>query len=214
MSTKKIAVTAMAGRGIPVRGNDIDTDRVIPARFMKCVTFDGLGAYAFYDVRFGADGQKLNHPFDDPRFAGGTILVVNKNFGCGSSREHAPQALQKYGVTAIIGESFAEIFAGNCCAMGIPAVKAASANVEALQALIEMAPASQVTIDLVKGVITAVPPGPLAGSKEGMSFALDMPQAFRNSLVDGSWDSTGTLLENDKLISATAQRLPYVTNYA
>ena len=216
MAEIRIAVTLIEDRGIPVRGNDIDTDRIIPARFMKCVTFDGLGAYAFYDVRFEADGRPKDHPCNESDYAGAGLLVVHKHFGCGSSREHAPQALQKFGVRAIIGESFAEIFAGNCTAMGIPAVRAASANVEALQALIEMDPGTQLSIDLVNGRITACPSGAaLDGSRAGcMSFALDMPQAFRNSLVDGSWDSTGVLAENDALISATAARLPYVTGYA
>jgi 3-isopropylmalate/(R)-2-methylmalate dehydratase small subunit len=182
---------------------------------MKCVTFDGLGAWAFHDARFGPDGASRGHPFDDPRFAGAGILVVNKNFGCGSSREHAPQALQKAGIRAIIGESFAEIFAGNCTAMGIPAVRAGADNVEALQALLELAPETMVTIDLVKGRITALPGQAVRrGARDGLSFALDMAPAFRNSLVDGSWDSTGVLLENRELTGATARRLPYMTGFA
>src|SRR5690606_14986619 len=115
-------IVKVQGRGVYVPGDDIDTDRIIPARFMKCVTFDGLGAYAFYDARFDEQGNSKGHPLDDPRFRGATILLSNSNFGCGSSREHAPQALSKFGIRAIIAESFAEIFFGNATTLGMPCV--------------------------------------------------------------------------------------------
>lgn len=204
MAETRIKYCTVAGRGVPVRGNDIDTDRIIPARFMKCVTFDGLGAYAFHDARFDAQGAGKGHPFDDQRFGGAGILLVNQNFGCGSSREHAPQALQKAGIKAIIGESFAEIFAGNCTAMGIPAVRVDQASIEALQALVEHEPATEITIDLMEKTVTA---GPL-------QVDCDLPEAFRRSLVAGTWDSTGVMLENDAAIWAIAARLPYMAGYA
>jgi len=201
MAEKRIQYTQIGGKAVPVRGNDIDTDRIIPARFMKCVTFDGLGAYAFYDVRFGEDGKALSHPFNDERFAGHEVLLVNRNFGCGSSREHAPQALQKWGIKSVIGESFAEIFAGNCTAMGIPAVKVDSASMEQLQALAETAPETVITIDLVHSTVKA----------GHLNIPCTMPEAYRKSLVQGSWDSTGVLLENLAAIQESAKRLPYTS---
>ncbi len=204
MAETRIKFTSLTGRGLPLRGNDIDTDRIIPARFMKCVTFDDLGQYAFYDARFDGAGQSRGHAYDDPRFKGGEILVVNQNFGCGSSREHAPQALQKSGIKAIIGESFAEIFAGNCTAIGIPAVRAAQENIEALQTLLEQQPDTPVSIDLIKSVIRA---------GDRLSFPLAIAEAFRKALVAGTWDSTAVLLENDAAIARTAARLPYMKGY-
>jgi 3-isopropylmalate dehydratase small subunit len=122
MSLEK--VRKINGRSVYVPGNDIDTDRIIPARFMKCVTFDGLGEYLFYDVRKDSDGNDKDHPLNETRFSGASVLISNANFGCGSSREHAPQALYRYGFRAVIAESFAEIFFGNCCALGMPCVAA------------------------------------------------------------------------------------------
>ena len=131
-------IGSVAGRAVVVSGDDIDTDRIIPARFLKCVTFDGLGAQAFADDR---SERKGHHPFDLPHFQGASILVVNRNFGCGSSREHAPQALMRWGIRAVVGESFAEIFYGNCLALGIPCFTASHGQVLALQAAIEADPA-------------------------------------------------------------------------
>ncbi len=142
MSSK---VKSVFGRGIPLVGNDIDTDRIIPARFLRCVTFDGLGAHAFEDDRAALNGE---HAFDQPQYQGANILVVNRNFGCGSSREHAPQALAKWGITAVVGESFAEIFLGNCVAMGVPCVTADTTTVKQLQEMIAANPQVSVTVNL------------------------------------------------------------------
>lgn len=203
MADKRISYKTLSGTGIPVTGSDIDTDRIIPARFMKCVTFEGLGAYAFYDVRFNEDGSKKNHPFNSPAYEGASVLVVNRNFGCGSSREHAPQALQKFGIKAIIGESFAEIFAGNCTAMGIPAMTVSTKASEEIQGIITSNPKVEITLDLEKKQITLA----------GKSFDAVMPEAYRQSLVQGTWDSTGVLLENAQKIKATAANLPYVSGF-
>ena len=143
------------GKALPIVGNDIDTDRIIPARYMKSVTFSGLGAFAFYDERFDHDKEPRIHPMNAEKHHGASILVVNKNFGCGSSREHAPQALRDYGIRAIIGESFAEIFAGNCTALGIPAVTATEADISALQKQISAGPETEVEIDLDSMKVTA-----------------------------------------------------------
>ncbi|MEI8039380.1 MAG: 3-isopropylmalate dehydratase small subunit, partial [Verrucomicrobiota bacterium] len=142
-------VTQVSGRAVFIPGADIDTDRIIPARFMKCVTFDGLGAYAFYDVRFDEHGHQTEHPLNDPRFTGASILVAGVNFGCGSSREHAPQSLRKYGFNGIIAESFAEIFFGNSTTLAMPCVIATAAAVAQLRAAIDADPATTVTIDVI-----------------------------------------------------------------
>ena len=189
------------GTGIPVPGNDIDTDRIIPARFMKCVTFDGLEKYAFYDVRFDENGRTKDHPFNDPRFQGGSILIVRKNFGCGSSREHAPQALMRFGMRGIIGESFAEIFAGNCTALGIPAVTASQATVAALSEIVANHPDTQIAIDLTRKEVTCGP----------FKAPIDIPEAARQALVEGSWDTTAQLLAARNEIQATAAAIPYMS---
>ena len=192
------------GRAIPMPGNDIDTDRIIPARYLKQVTFDGLGEAAFIDERAADRAAGRTHPFDDPRFAGGSILLVGRNFGCGSSREHAPQALQRFGIRALVGESFAEIFAGNCTVLGIPAVRAAGADLERLLALVAADPATEVTVDLEAGQVSA---GPLR-------CAAQLPEGARHALVRGTWDSTTLLLANRERIRAAAARLPYLNAFA
>ncbi len=201
MSQEELKRQEVVGTGIPVPGNDIDTDRIIPARFMKCVSFDGLEKYAFYDVRFDEDGHSKDHPFNDPRFQGGSILIVRKNFGCGSSREHAPQALMRFGMRGIIGESFAEIFAGNCTALGIPAVTASQETISALIEAVENQPDTQITIDLMNKEVTY-------GS---LKTPVDIPESARQALVEGSWDTTAQLLANQKEIQSTAAAIPYMT---
>lgn len=202
-SPEKNAIRAVAGTAVPVRGDDIDTDQIIPARYMKVVTFDGLGEFAFYDARRDAGGSANNHPFNDRRYSGASILIVNRNFGCGSSREHAPQALLHAGVRAIIGESFAEIFAGNCNALGIVAATADPASVAALQEAVAADPTTQITVDIEAMTATAAE----------VAYELAMPDTYRRALVDGQWDSTAILLANDSAIEQTASRLPYITGF-
>ncbi|MBF2087754.1 MAG: 3-isopropylmalate dehydratase small subunit [Synechococcales cyanobacterium K44_A2020_017] len=190
-------VQTHTGRALPLTGNDIDTDRIIPARFLRCVTFDGLGAHAFEDDRQQLNGQ---HAFDHPAYQGATVLVVNRNFGCGSSREHAPQALAKWGIQALIGESFAEIFFGNCVAMGIPCVTAASEDVTRLQAAIAADPQLSVTVDLAN----------LSASYGDQSMAIAIGEGVRQMFLSGTWDACGQLVAQAEQVKAVAARLPYV----
>jgi len=198
MDTK---VTRVDGRGAVLRGDDIDTDRIIPARFLRCVTFDGLGEHAFEDDRLQAKG---NHPLDDERYAGARILVVGRNFGCGSSREHAPQALMRWGFGAFVGESFAEIFFGNCVALGLPAVTLARADLDRLMDAVELDPTQELVLDLAAGTITS-----RAGTQK-----IAMPDGARRQLLEGAWDATAVLLEARDATAATAARLPYVAGFA
>lgn len=190
-------VTQVNGRGIPLVGDDIDTDRIIPARFLKCVTFDGLGEHAFEDDRQQLNGE---HPFDQAQYQGAEILVVNRNFGCGSSREHAPQAIARWGIKALVGESFAEIFFGNCVAMGIPCVTASAEDVKALQKAIAADP--QVTVSLDLNAMTVA-----VGDR---TFPVSMGEGPRQMFVSGTWDACGQLVAQQAQIRATATRLPYV----
>jgi 3-isopropylmalate/(R)-2-methylmalate dehydratase small subunit len=198
------AIKGISGRGVPVPGADIDTDRIIPARYMKAVTFEGLGKYAFHDVRFDQEGNLKDHPFNDARYKGASVLIVGSNFGCGSSREHAPQALMRFGIKAIIGESFAEIFAGNCSALGIPAVRVSRQEAEMLMHLVEEKPGTELELDLDTKVVKAC----------GYEIPIDMPESSRKVLVDGTWDSTAVLLANRAAIEQTAGRIPYLEGFA
>ena len=197
------AVSTISGRGVAVPGNDIDTDQIIPARYMKVVTFEGLGQYAFFDVRFNEDGSEKPHPFNDKRYQGANILLVNRNFGCGSSREHAPQALQKAGIQAVVGESFAEIFAGNCTAMGVPAVSLSAQEMQEVMTTVQKAPETPIKIDLKATTLSV-------GEK---TYRFTLPPAYLNSLIAGTWDSTSVLLENLEQIHQTAARLPYLNGF-
>lgn len=190
-------VRAITGSGIPLSGNDIDTDRIIPARFLRCVTFDGLGQQVFADDRQQTGGQ---HPFDLPQFQGAKILVVNGNFGCGSSREHAPQALSKWGIQAIVGESFAEIFLGNCVAIGIPCVTAAADVVQQLQAQLLQRPDGLMQVDLEHLTVKC---GDLA-------VAVNMGDGPRQMMLAGTWDACGQLLGQAEQVTKTAAQLPYL----
>lgn len=194
-------VTQVSGRGVFVPGADIDTDRIIPARFMKCVTFDGLGEFAFYDVRFDSEGNRTAHPLNDARFDGANILIAGMNFGCGSSREHAPQSLRKYGFDAVIAESFAEIFNGNCTTLAMPCVVASAADIAALRAAVEADPQMQITIDLGSLTVT---------TSAGHSIAITMPESARDALMAGRWDPIQELLDNDSKIEERAKALGYV----
>jgi len=196
-------VAARRGRGVVVRGNDIDTDQIIPARYMTSIRFAGLEEFVFRDARFTSDGVPKGHPFDDRRFRGAEILVVNQNFGCGSSREHAPQALARWGIRAVIGESFAEIFFGNCVALGIPAVTAARADVAKLMDAVELDPSQEIAIDLAAKTV----------AWRGGNAPIRMPDGARGQLLDGSWDAMRTLLEARDQVLAKAASLPYVKGF-
>jgi len=198
MSLAKI--TSVTGRAVPVPGNDIDTDRIIPARFMKCVTFDGLGEFLFHDVRHSPDGVPTAHPLNDPRFRGATILLSGANFGCGSSREHAPQAIQKYGFKAVIAESYAEIFFGNSTTLGMPCVSAARADLAQLTAFVTADPSAEVTIDLEQ----------LEVRFGGRRIPVTLRESARDALVNGRWDAIGELLDGIPAVEETAARLPYL----
>ena len=193
-------VTQVSGRAVYVPGADIDTDRNIPARFMKCVTFDGLGEFAFYDVRFDEHGQATAHPLNDPRFAGASILLAGVNFGCGSSREHAPQSLRKYGFNGGVAESFAEIFFGNSTTLAMPCVIASASDLALLRAEVEANPATVVTIDVVALRVR---------SSGGLDFPVTMPVSAREALVSGRWDPIQELLDNEPAIMAKAAELNY-----
>jgi 3-isopropylmalate/(R)-2-methylmalate dehydratase small subunit len=190
-------IKSVIGKGIPLVGNDVDTDRIIPARFLKSITFDGLGDQVFIDDRTAAQGQ---HPFDLPQYQGAKVLVVNNNFGCGSSREHAPQAIARWGIQAIVGESFAEIFFGNCMMLGIPCVMAEAAAVVSMQQHLQENPQTVMTVDLntmqVKCGDLCVP--------------VTMGNGPRQTLLSGTWDACGQLLAGVESIQKTAATLPYL----
>ncbi len=198
--------TLVTGSAVAVRGHDIDTDRIIPARFLKCVVFEGLGAAAFEDDRAQLRARGEMHALDDPRHRGARILLVNRNFGCGSSREHAPQAIMRWGrgIQAIVGESFAEIFAGNCLALGIPCVTVSSAHIEALMARSETTPDTEFRLDLEARRLEA----------GDLRVSIEIPDGVRRQLLEGTWDSTGELLSARDAIAATAARLPYFQGWA
>ena len=191
-------VKAVSGQGIPLLGNDIDTDRIIPARFLRCVTFDGLGDQVFADDRVQAEGQ---HPFDQPQYQEAKILVVNGNFGCGSSREHAPQAIAKWGIQAILGESFAEIFLGNCVAMGIPCVTADPAIVKQLQETLTANPQASMQVNLETMQVQC----------SDFADPVTMPEGIRKMLTTGTWDACGQLVAQTDQIQMTASKLPYLS---
>lgn len=190
-------VKVISGKAIAVVGDDIDTDRIIPARFLRCVTFDGLGEHAFADDRAQTKGK---HPFDLPQYQDASVLVVNNNFGCGSSREHAPQALAKWGIKAIIGQSFAEIFFGNCVAIGVPCVIASPAEIKQLQELIKDHPQAEVSVDLET----------LQVKSDNLSVPVKMNEGSRQMFLKGTWDNCGQLISNVENIKTTAAKLPYV----
>jgi len=192
-------VLKISGRGLPLRGNDIDTDRIMPARFLRAVSFDGLERHLFEDDR-AADPR---HAFSDPRFKGATVLVVNANFGSGSSREHAPQGLLRAGIRAIVGESFAEIFQGNSAMLGIPCFAADRAAVDRLQALVEQTPDVIIEADVRSGVVTG-------GS---VRITGTVPTALRDAFLSGQWNPTAMLLDRYDEVRRVADRLPYLKGF-
>jgi 3-isopropylmalate/(R)-2-methylmalate dehydratase small subunit len=193
-------ITRVAGRAVNVPGNDIDTDRIIPARFMKCVTFDGLGEFLFYDVRRNADGSEKPHPLNEPRFKGASILLSGMNFGCGSSREHAPQALQKHGIRAVVAEGFAEIFLGNSTTLGMPCVTASREDIGRIAAAVDRDPKAEVVIDLVGKKVTFA----------GQSAAIEIRESVRDALVNGRWDPIGELSDGAPDAVKVASNLQYM----
>jgi 3-isopropylmalate/(R)-2-methylmalate dehydratase small subunit len=190
-------ISTLGGKGLPLIGNDIDTDRIIPARFLRSITFDGLGEQVFADDRVQKQGE---HPFDLPQYQGAKILIVNANFGCGSSREHAPQAILRWGIEAIIGESFAEIFFGNCIANGIPCLTANAEDVKALQTLVQNNPLTPLEINLET----------LEVHHADFVAPLTIDEGSRQMLLGGTWDSCGQLIQNLPEIEETAAKLPYL----
>ena len=191
----------VVGRGCVLRGNDIDTDRIIPARFLRSITFDGLGEHAFEDDRAQSKGD---HPLDDDRFAGANVLIVGRNFGCGSSREHAPQSLWRRGFQAFVGGSFAEIFAGNCTALGLPCLVLDAGDLDTLMNAVDARPEQTITVDVAARSVTC---------DVGM-FAARIPDGTRQQLLEGSWNATAVLLDAGDAIERTARSLPYVSGFA
>ncbi len=194
-------ITRVAGRAVNVPGNDIDTDRIIPARYLKCVTFDGLGEFLFYDVRKNADGSDKPHPLNEARHKGATILLSGANFGCGSSREHAPQALQKFGIRGVIAEGFAEIFHGNSTTLGMPCVTASREDIARIAAAVEADAGTEVAIDLVNLTI----------SFGGQAVPATLRESARDALINGRWDPIGELIEGAPGVAKVAAGLRYMS---
>jgi 3-isopropylmalate/(R)-2-methylmalate dehydratase small subunit len=199
-----VKIVKISGTAVPIRGNDIDTDRIIPARYLKEVTFARMGEYPFFDERFDAAGKKKDHPFNDPEYKGASILFVNKNFGCGSSREHAPQAIYRFGIRAIVGESFAAIFAGNCTMMGLPAVTVGEKEIARLMKSVEENPRTEYAVDLESKTI----------SYGGEKIAIDLPDTYRTALTQGYWDSTAMLRSNLEQVKKASAKLPYMNSFS
>jgi 3-isopropylmalate/(R)-2-methylmalate dehydratase small subunit len=192
-------ITVIEGRAMPLPGDDIDTDRIIPARYLRAISFDGMEQHVFEDERKAA-----THPFDDPRFIEARVLLVHRNFGCGSSREHAPQALYRWGIRAIVGESFSDIFFGNSAMIGLACVTAKRADIDRLMALIAHDPARSVRVDLES----------LRLETPDLAFQIAMPANAREAFVSGTWDTTGMLLDRYEEVRQVAARLPYVTGFS
>ena len=192
-------ISHLSGRGLPLRGRDIDTDRIMPARFLRAISFEGLEQYVFVDDR-AADPS---HPFNDPRYQGAAILVVNSNFGCGSSREHAPQGLMRAGIKAVVGESFSEIFQGNAAMIGMPCFAAAHASIDRLQTLIERTPDTSISTSVADGSVAA----------GDLRFTATLPPALRDAVLSGQWNPTAMLLDRFAEVQAVANRLPYIAGF-
>jgi len=199
---RRIKIT---GTALPLRGNDIDTDRIIPARYLRTVTFDGLGEHAFEDDRKALGRAGKTHPFDDSRYAGAEILLVNKNFGCGSSREHAPQALNRWGrgLKVVIGESFAEIFYGNCIALGMPCPVVTEVAIDQLLRAVEQDPGLVLTVDLERLVVSA----------KGLEVPLSIGEGARQQFLTGRWDSATELLEGKAEVLERLRQIPYINGF-
>jgi 3-isopropylmalate/(R)-2-methylmalate dehydratase small subunit len=203
MATQPSRIERISGRAIPLRGNDIDTDRIIPARYLKTITFEGLEQHVFEDDRRQLADRGVTHAFDDAKFTGAKILLAQANFGCGSSREHAPQAIARWGIKAIVAESYAEIFFGNSLMMGMPCVTASAADLERLLTMVESQPDLEFTLDLAALRLTA----------GDLSIAVTLPEAVRAALTSGNWDATGLLVDRYDEVEKVAARLPYVSGW-
>jgi len=193
-------ILVVSGRGLPMRGDDIDTDRIMPARFLRATSFEGLERHLFEDER----KERPDHPFSDARFAGAAILIVNRNFGCGSSREHAPQGLARLGIRAMVGESFSEIFQGNAAMLGLPCFAARHEDVDRLQSLVENTPAVEIVARVDSGEITA----------GGFRMTGSLPPALHEAFVSGQWNPTAMLLDRFEAVRAVAARLPYLNGFS
>ena len=197
-------IRQVSGTALPIRGGNIDTDRIIPARFLKSVSFEGLEAHLFEDDRREADARQPNsHPVSNPAFAGATVMLVNGNFGCGSSREHAPQAIRRRGIRAIVGESYSEIFFGNSIALGMPCVSAMPETLQALMGVVERSPSIELVVDLESMTVRA----------GGDVFPITLPPPARDAFVNGTWDATALLLSDFDAVRSVAGRLPYVSGW-
>ena len=194
-------ITRVVGRAVPVPGDDIDTDRIIPARYLKCVTFDGLGEFMFYDARFEDDGEPRSHPLNDPRYEGATIMLTGSNFGCGSSREHAPQAIYRAGFRGIIAESFAEIFYGNSLTLGMPCVEATGEQIQRMHQLVDADPTRELDIDVEARTVTIA----------GETFDVSIRDSARTALLEGRWDPLSDLLDHRERAREVARQLGYVS---
>ncbi len=197
-------IKSVHGRAVAVPGDDIDTDRIMPARYLRCVTFQHIGQHTFQDERFDGRGNPRPHPLNDPKHAGASVLIVNKNFGCGSSREHAPQGILRWGFKAVVGESFAEIFGGNCTAIGLPVLTASPSDIQDLMTFSRAHPDAAVAIDLEKKEMTF-------GARR---VPLDLRESARKMFLEGLWDSSATLFAAREQVKAAAARLPYLHDFA
>ena len=203
MSDTSRYIDKVIGRGLPLRGHDIDTDRIIPARFLKSVSFEGLEGHVFEDDRRQLEERGQQHPFSNPRYAGARILIVNGNFGCGSSREHAPQAIQRWGIRAIVGESFSEIFFGNAVALGVPCFTVNAQDAEALLSAVEADPQTEIIVSVAEQLVEA----------NGQKFRASVPAGAREALTAGTWDATGLLLDDFDRVRQVATNLPYISGF-
>ncbi len=194
-------ITHVEERGIVIEGSDIDTDQIIPARYMKMVTFEGIEKYAFYDVRYDAQGNEKDHPFNDPRYKSASVLIVNSNFGCGSSREHAPQTLMRSGIKAILGESFAEIFAGNCTALGVPVVCLAKEDILEIQRAVQQTPSLEIRVNVTDMSVFV----------EDVQYKAQIATQVQHALTAGTWDTTQVMLEHEADIERVYNSLPYIS---
>lgn len=196
-------IVTIEGTALPLRGDDIDTDRILPARFLRAISFEGFEAHVFVDDRAAAAKAGDVHPFDAPTYQGAAVLFVNSNFGCGSSREHAPQGLRRWGIRAVVGESFSEIFFGNSLMIGMACLTASHEDIEAMMRAVEQAPSARVRVDLAHGRCEV----------GGRQYPVTIPAPARDALMTGAWDLPGLLRDRFDEVTATASRLPYITGF-